>query len=123
MLDPKIIRDEPEKIRKMLKNRVVDFDFDSLIELDKKRRDLIIKTDELRKTRNQVSLEFGKKKKVGENTTELVNKMTNVSQDLENLETTQKKIDVDYAKLASTIPNFIHESVPIGEDDLTFRTM
>ncbi len=117
MLDPKIIRDEPEKIRKMLKNRAVDFDFDSLIELDKKRRELIIKTDELRKTRNQVSLEFGNKKKAGENTTELVNKMTNVSQELENLETTQKKIDVDYAKLASTIPNFIHESVPIGEDE------
>ncbi len=117
MLDPKIIRDEPEKIRKMLKNRAVDFDFDSLIELDKKRRELIIKTDELRKTRNQVSLEFGNKKKAGENTTELVNKMTNVSQELENLETTQKKIDVDYAKLASSIPNFIHESVPIGEDE------
>ncbi len=117
MLDPKIIREEPEKIRKMLKNRAVDFDFDSLIELDKKRRGLIIKTDELRKTRNQVSLEFGNKKKAGENTTELVNKMTNVSQELENLETAQKKIDVDYAKLASTIPNFIHESVPIGEDE------
>ena len=36
MLDPKVIRDEPDKIRKMLKARVVDFDFDSLIELDKK---------------------------------------------------------------------------------------
>ena len=31
MLDPKIIRDEPEKIRKMLKDREVDFDFDKML--------------------------------------------------------------------------------------------
>ena len=31
MLDPKIIRDEPEKIKKMLKDRAVDFDFDKML--------------------------------------------------------------------------------------------
>ena len=35
MLDPKIIRDEPEIIRKMLKNRAVDFNFDKMLEIDK----------------------------------------------------------------------------------------
>jgi len=119
MLDPKIIREDPERIRKMLKNRAVDFDFDSLIEFDKKRRELIIKTDELRKTRNQVSLEFGKKKEAAESTTELVNKMTEVSQQLEKLETEQNKVELDYSKLSLTIPNFIHESVPIGQDEST----
>jgi len=117
MLDPKIIREDPERIRKMLKNRAVDFNFDSLIEFDKKRRELIIKTDELRKTRNQVSLEFGKKKEAAESTTELVNKMTEVSQQLEKLESEQNKVELDYSKLALTIPNFIHESVPIGQDE------
>lgn len=117
MIDPKIIRENPDKIRKMLKNRAVDFDFDSLIEFDKKRRELIIKTDDLRKTRNQVSLEFAKKKKSGENTAELVNQMTKVSQELENLESAQNKIEADYTKLSSSIPNLIHETVPIGEDE------
>ena len=45
MLDPKIIRDEPEKIRKMLVDRAVEFDFDGMLELDKKRRELIKETD------------------------------------------------------------------------------
>jgi len=117
MIDTKIIREDPERIRKMLKNRAVDFNFDSLIEFDKKRRELIIKTDELRKTRNQVSLEFGKKKEAAESTTELVNKMTEVSQQLEKLESEQNKVELDYSKLALTIPNFIHESVPIGQDE------
>ena len=53
MLDPKILRDDPEKIRNMLKARGIEFDLDGLIVADKKRRDLIIKTDELRKKRNE----------------------------------------------------------------------
>lgn len=116
MLDPKIIREEPEIIRKMLKNRVIDFDFDGLVQCDKQRRELIIKTDEMRKKRNDVSLEFSKKKKAGENITQLLNKMTVVSKELEELEVRQNKVELDYKKLALTIPNLIHESVPIGAD-------
>jgi seryl-tRNA synthetase len=117
MLDPKIIREDPEKIRKMLKARVVDFDFDGLVDYDKQRRELIIKTDEFRKKRNDLSLEIGKKKKAGEDVLPLLETMKKVSAELENLESTQNKVEVDYAKLSSTIPNFIHESVPIGEDE------
>jgi len=117
MLDPKIIREDPERIRKMLKNRAVDFDFDGLIQFDKHRRELIIKTDEFRKKRNEISLEIGKKKKAGEDTVPLLEMMKKVSQELETLETTQNTVELDYSKLALTIPNFIHESVPIGQDE------
>ncbi len=116
MLDPKILRDSPDKIRKMLKDRVVEYNLDELINADKKRRELIIKTDELRKKRNEFSIEFGKKKKAGENTTDLVNKMANSLQELEKFEKDQKEVEDNYAKLACTIPNLIHESVPIGVD-------
>ena len=117
MLDPKIIRENPDKIRKMLKDRAIDFDFDGLIQNDKQRRELIIKTDELRKKRNEMSLEIGKKKKAGEDATPVLEQMKNVSQELEQLEATQNMVEDDYAHLASTIPNFIHESVPIGADE------
>ena len=63
MLDPKILRDQPEKIKKMLKDRAIKFDFDKMLELDKRRRDLIKETDELRKKRNQMSIEIGQAKK------------------------------------------------------------
>ena len=116
MLDPKIIRDDPERIKKMLKNRAVTFDFDKLIQLDKQRRELIVKTDDLRKKRNEVSLEVGKKKKANQDATSLINEMAQVSKELAELETLQNKIELDYTKLVSTIPNLIHESVPIGND-------
>ncbi|MFB5646245.1 MAG: serine--tRNA ligase, partial [Nitrosopumilaceae archaeon] len=117
MLDPKILRDDPDKIRKMLKDRAVEFDIDALIDADKKRREFIIKTDEIRKKKNQVSLQISEKKKAGENTSEILDEMKKVSAELATLEDTQTKIEQEYAKLAYTIPNLIHESVPIGEDD------
>ncbi len=117
MLDPKILRENPEKIRKMLNDRGVDFDLDSLIRLDKDRREFIAKTDEFRKKRNQISLDIGQKKKSGQDVTSLLDEMKNVSSDLEKLELSQKKIDDDFLKLAYTIPNILHESVPIGLDE------
>ena len=116
MLDPKILRDSSDKIRKMLKDRAVEYNLDDLINADKNRRELIIKTDELRKKRNEFSIEYGNKKKAGESTTELANKMAESLQELEGLEKKQVVTESKYAKLAYTIPNLIHESVPIGAD-------
>ena len=117
MLDPKIIRDEPEMIRKMLKNRAVDFNFDEMLELDKKRRDLIQETDELRKKRNQMSIAIGQAKKSNEDASSLLTDMEKISKDLDELEQLQKTVESDYTHLAFSIPNMIHESVPIGNDE------
>ena len=117
MLDPKIIRDEPEKVRKMLKDRAVEFDFDKMLELDKKRRELIKETDELRKKRNQMSVEIGQAKKSNKDTSTLLTTMTEISKELDALEQSQKTVESDYTHLAFSIPNMIHESVPIGGDE------
>ena len=117
MLDPKILRDDSEKIRNMLKARAVDFDLDGLIDADKKRREYIIKTDELRQKKNQVALQISQKKKAGEDATSILEEMKKVSSELSELENAQQKIEETYAKLVYTVPNLIHESVPIGEDE------
>ena len=117
MLDPKLIKESPEIIRNMLKDRSVDFDLDALIESDQKRREFIIKTDELRKKKNQVALEISQKKKAGEDTSSILSEMKNVSSELTRLEVEQGKIEEKYSKLAFTIPNLIHKTVPIGTDE------
>ena len=118
MLDPKIIRDEPGKIKKMLKDRAVDFDFDKMLELDKKRRDLIKSTDDLRKKRNEMSIAIGKAKKSNEDASTLLSEMGEISKKLDELEKSQKSVESSYTNLALSIPNMIHESVPIGPDEL-----
>src|SRR3989338_4050306 len=49
-------------------------------------------------------------------TSSLLDQMKKVSADLEQLESDQNKIETQYTKLAFTIPNLIHESVPVGPD-------
>ena len=117
MLDPKLIKEKSQIIRDMLKARSVDFDLDALIEFDQKRREFIIKTDELRKKKNQVGLEISQKKKTGKDASSILDEMKNVSVELTKLESEQETIENKYSRLALTIPNLVHESVPIGVDE------
>ena len=117
MLDPKLIKEKPEIIRNMLKSRAVEFDLDGLIESDQKRREFIIKTDDLRKKKNQVAMTISEKKKAGEDASSILAEMKNISNELTKLESEQEDIEKKYLKLASTVPNLIDESVPIGPDE------
>jgi len=116
MLDMKMIRENPENIRKMLKDRDVQFDLDLLLDLDKKRREMIISTDELRKKKNEMSIKISETKKVGSEATSIIQEMQSISQELTKLEEVQNKTESEYSKLALTIPNVLHESVPCGDD-------
>ena len=117
MLDPKLIKEKPEVIKNMLKARSVEFDLEGLIDSDQQRREFISKTDELRKKKNQVALNISEKKKKGEDISSILAEMKSVSEQLGKLEVEQNNIEKKYLKLATSIPNLIHESVPIGEDD------
>lgn len=117
MLDPKLIKEKPEVIKDMLKARSVEFDLEGLINSDQKRREFITKTDELRKKKNQVALNISEKKKKGEDISSILAEMKSVSEELSKLEVDQNNIEKKYLKLATSIPNLIHESVPIGEDE------
>ena len=123
MLDPKLLKEKPQVIRDMLKARAVDFDLDGLIESDQKRREFIIKTDEFKKRRNEIGNEISQKKKSGEDTSSILDEMKNVSAELAKLESQQEEIESKYAKLAFTIPNLVHKSVPVGPDETANKEM
>jgi len=116
MLDMKMIRENPENIRKMLKDRAVQFDLDLLLELDKKRREMIISTDNLRRKKNEMSIKISEAKKTGSEAVPLIQEMQLVSQELAKLEEVQHETESEYSKLALTIPNVLHKSVPCGDD-------
>ncbi len=117
MLDPKLIKENPQIIKQMLKSRDIEFDLDGLIDADKLRREFILKTDKIRKKKNQFTLEISQKKKIGEDATIILGEMKRVSEELSGLESSQAKIEKKYMQLALTIPNLVHQSVPIGRDD------
>ena len=110
-----MIRENLENIRNMLKYRDVKFDLDLLLELDKKRREMIITTDELRKKKNEMSIKISETKKAGSDATSIIQEMQSVSAELTKLEEVQQKTELEYTKLALTIPNLLDKSVPQGD--------
>ena len=117
MLDPKIIRDDPDLIKQMLKDRAVEFDFEKMLELNKTRKEMMIQSDELKQKRNQMSVKIGSEKKAGNDASNLLKEMGEISKKLDELENSRKIVDNNYHNLSFSIPNLIHDSVPKGADE------
>ena len=117
MIDPKIIRSEPEKIVDMLKNRNVEIDISELITVDKKRRESITELESYKMKRNRISQEISTKKSQGEDISKTLTEMKNISTKIEELQDNVKVSQDDYNNRLESIPNLIHDSVPIGKDE------
>ena len=109
MLDPKIIRDEPERIKQMLKDRAVEFDLERMLELNKVRKEMMQQSDELKQRRNQMSMKIATEKKAGNDASELLQEMSQISKNLDDVEDKRKTIETDYHKLSFSVPNIIHD--------------
>lgn len=119
MLDPKIIREEPERIRNVLKDRNMEgvVDLDVLGAIDNERRTIISKADELRETRNRVSKEIGKLKSKGEDASEIMREVQRVNDSIRELEGQLETINSRFDDMALSLPNILDSSVPVGRDE------
>ncbi len=126
MLDIKIIREKPEWIKERLKTRGENYPIDEILELDKKRRTLIQKVENLRHIRREESEKIGKLKKEGKEseTKVLSEKVKAFSEELKSLEEELKRVEEELEFKMSLIPNIPHESVPFGasaEDNVVVK--
>ena len=115
MLDPLLLRENPDDVREMLRARAVEFDLDALIGADSRRRDLISRTDALRAERNRASAGVSAAKKEGRDASEVIARVKDAAAQLESLEGQRVAAEADYAARASSIPNMIDSSVPVGD--------
>lgn len=103
MLDINFIKENLEKVKKSIEARKSKVDLTRLLDLDEKRRALILKVDDLRAKRNIVAkernIEEGKK----------------IKEELEGLENELSGIEKDWQSLMYQIPNIILDEVPIGD--------
>ncbi|MBU5294342.1 serine--tRNA ligase [Anaerosalibacter bizertensis] len=117
MLDIKMIRKNPELVKKEISKLSGDHNIDKVIELDEKRRNLLVEVEEKKAKQNQVSKEIPKMKKEGKDISELLEEMKELSSNIKDIDGEVKEIDKDLKKLLLGIPNIPHESVPEGETD------
>lgn len=118
MLDPRILKEKPELVREMLKKRnMTDFPIDELIMLHRLRGELITKTQMLRRQKNLLSETIASKKKSKQDATFELGEMKQVSALLDQTESEATQIEVKFSQLMMTLPNLLHETVPIGKDE------
>lgn len=115
MLDLKFIRENPELVKKGIEAKNERDRVDEILELDKKRREILVVSEELKAKRNQVSQEVGKLKKAGQDTTAIVAEMKEVSDKIKEYDDKLASIEEELDNILLYVPNIPHESVPIGK--------
>jgi seryl-tRNA synthetase len=115
MLDPRLLKENPQLIDAMLKKRNMhDFPLDELVNLDKRRRELIVETQELRRRKNIVSESIAVKKKANQDVASELAQMKEVSIQLGTADLEMVQVEQRFVRLMMTLPNLLHESVPVG---------
>jgi len=118
MLDIKLVRSNPETIKRVLRMRGLDGTaVEEVVKLDRERRALLAETEELKNRRNIVSEEIGEFKKAGKNMEEKILEMREVSKRIKKMDDDIREIDQKITQLLLNIPNILHESVPEGTCD------
>ncbi len=117
MIPISTIRTKKELVEKALKKRGYDFDLDYLIELDKKRREIIVKLESLKAEKNKISKEIGKLKREGKDVSHIIKQMKEKGSEEKELTDSLREVENELNDLLLRIPNIPHESVPVGEDE------
>lgn len=118
MLDPRLLKENPQAVREMLEKRnMADFPLDSLVGLDRRRRELIVETQELRQKKNVLSEAIAGKKKAKQDTSSELNQMKEISSRLGKAEEEMTKVEEQFRHQIMLLPNMLHESVPVGKDE------
>ncbi len=114
MIDLKLLRDDPERIRAALKKRNSDIDLDRIIEMEKQRRAGMTEVQELKSKRNALSEEIAKLKRQGEEPEKLMEQARLLSEQIKKKEENQRETEQNFGDAVQWLPNIPHESVPVG---------
>jgi seryl-tRNA synthetase len=114
MLDINLIRENPELVRKSLRDRQDNpAPVDSILELDEKRRALLVEVEALKAERNAVSKEIGKMKDPAERQAK-IEAMRVVGDRIAEFDGQVSGVESELNRLTSTLPNIPDERTPYG---------
>ena len=117
MIDLKLLKENPQVIEDMLKKRKLDFPIKDLLTLDKMRRRIIIEMQEIKHKKNILANTIATKKKNKNDIAGELEEMNKIGDKIIDLEREKAVIEPKFRHLLMMVPNIIHESVPIGNDE------
>jgi seryl-tRNA synthetase len=117
MLDPRLFRTDLDFVKEQLNRRSFNFNPESYVELEARRKDVQVKTQELQNERNSRSKAIGQAKGKGEDVQPLLDQVQHLGDALKAAESELEGIQAEMETLMEGIPNILDELVPEGKSE------
>jgi seryl-tRNA synthetase len=117
MLDPKLLRSDPESVARNLARRGFVLDVARVRALEERRKVAQVAADETRSARNAHAKKVGMAKGKGEDIAALVEEGNTLARKLEGLDKELAAVQTEFDELVLGLPNMLHDGVPDGRDE------
>jgi len=123
MIDLKLLREEPDRVRQAVARKKFAVDFDAIFAADAKRRQAVAEAENARASQKAANNEMSKLPKGSSEFQAKLAEMKTLSAKVKELEAAAKVIDEEWDKIFLTLPNLPHESVPDGRAETDNKTV
>lgn len=117
MLDPRLVRTEPQTVAALLKKRGFVLDVATIEKLEAQRKTLQTETETLQNERNTKSKNIGKAKAGGQDITPLLAEVENLRDAMEAKKAALDAVQAEFDALLQSLPNIPATAVPEGRDE------
>jgi len=117
MLDPQLLRTDPEAVAEALKPRSYELDVDAWRELESRRKELQIRVQELQNQKNQSAKSIGQAKARGEDIQPLLDEVRHLGEELGQGESEFNEVRTRQQAWLLEMPNLALPDVPQGADE------
>jgi seryl-tRNA synthetase len=118
VIDIRRFRQDPDRTRASLLRRGDDSlvaTIDALLELDRKRRDLLVRVESLKAERNAASDEVARRKRAGQPAGDLMERLKASGEEVRTLDVSLREIESALDQRALSLPNLPLDQVPDGD--------
>ena len=117
MLDPKLLRTDLVALKDKLATRGYELDVAFWTDVENKRKELQVYTEELQSQKNAGAKKIGELKRSGGNADELPAQMQKLSDEMKAAENKLRELQAVITNASLAIPNLPDDSVPVGADE------
>lgn len=119
MLDIKLIRENPQKVKDAMRSRNKELDalVEEVLAIDVSRRELMTATDSMKQEQNEASRNIPRIKKEGGDIAAVMARMNALKENIKQNDAELASLEIKQQLMMFEFPNVPHESVPIGRDD------
>ena len=117
MIDPQLLRTDPDQVALKLALKAYTLDVQAYRNLESERKSLQVESEDLQAKRNARSKQIGQLKAQGEDVTAVMQEVASFADQLKASQHKLEQVKTAMAELLHAIPNIPHDSVPAGNSE------